>query len=185
MVLLLKKHNGLSFKRLTSTKKKKNKNRGKATQRKTAFTACTVCAMTPYNFTFIVGILQSKGVFYSEMCHHIYGFVLITVRIAVCVHTDGGPISHTRCLGVVHSSCVIMPQKSHRFWCWRMKSFCLFSPEFLQLSPRPWHGHSNSKKLFWFLSETVGHILAAFILIRETNGGRHVQGIMGKSCWSC
>lgn len=44
-------------------------------------------------------------------------------------------------------------------------------------------GRSNSHQLIWFFSETVGQVVAAFILISETNG-RCVQDILGQYCCS-
>lgn len=42
-------------------------------------------------------------------------------------------------------------------------------------------GQSNSHQLFCFFSEIVGQVGAGFILIRETNGRRHVGGILGEN----
>lgn len=65
---------------------------------------------------------------------------------------------------------------------WINEKLFPFFPEFPQLSPRP--VKEPPIVFFVFFSETVGQVAAAFILIRETNRRRCVQGILGKNCCS-
>lgn len=51
---------------------------------------------------------------------------------------------------------------------------------FNSLSIREGQGQSNSHQLCWFFSEIVGQVGAGFVLIRETNGGGHVGGVLGE-----
>lgn len=64
---------------------------------------------------------------------------------------------------------------------WINEKLFPFFPEFPQLSARP---VKEPPIVLGFFSETVGQVAAAFIVIRETNRRRCVQGILGMNCCS-